>query len=72
MKCDGRSASESARGSQGSGRQQEPQQQQLESEHWPNAGAQEGPAPTVRIIFLLDEATVSLGHYKQRLYIMDV
>lgn len=47
VKCDSRCASKSARGSQGSRRQQEPQQQQLESKHWPKAGAQEGPASTV-------------------------
>lgn len=63
VKCDGRRASESARGSQWSWRPKGPQQQQLESQHGPKGGAQEGPAPTVRIIFLLDEATVSLGHY---------
>lgn len=64
VKCDGQCASASARGSQGLWRWQEQQQQQLEPKQWPKARAQQGPASTVRIIFLLDEATVSFGHDK--------
>lgn len=68
VKGEGQCASASARGSQGLWRWQEPQQQQLEPKYRPKARAQQGPASTVRIIFLLDAATVSLGHYNRSLY----